>query len=132
VDLAAASSAADAVARQDARLRRVVLVVGWIFVVASLPKFLAYGWELRNFERFGLPVAPVWVTAAGVLELAGGALLVRGRLVVPVAIVLAAVMLVAIAVSGVAQGDVVPSLTVAPALLAALLFVIVQTVPRKA
>lgn len=101
-------------------------VVGVVFVVASLPKFLAYGWELDNFRRFGLPAAPVWVIAAGVLEFAGGVLLARRTLVVPCALILAVAMAVAIAVSGIAQGDVIPSLTVAPALLAALLWLLAQ------
>ena len=99
-------------------------------MLASLPKFLAYGWELDNFRRFGLPAAPAWVIAAGVLELVGGVLLVRGRLVAPVAAVLAVVMGVAIAVSGVAQGDVVPSLTLAPVLLVALLWLLARELPR--
>ena len=97
---------------------------GVVFVLASLPKFLAYGWELENFERFGLPAAPVWVIAAGVLELVGGALLLRGRLVAPVAVVLAVTMGVAIGVSGIAQGDVIPSLTLAPLLLLGLLYLL--------
>nr|WP_302182754.1 DoxX family membrane protein [Paraconexibacter antarcticus] len=99
-------------------------VVGVVFVLASLPKFLAYGWELDNFRRFGLPAAPVWVIAAGVLELAGGVLLARRTLIVPCALLLAVTMVVAVAVSGIAQGDVIPSLTVAPALLAALLWLL--------
>lgn len=112
--------------RADPRAARVARAVGAIFVIASLPKFLAYGWELDNFERFGLPAAPVWVIAAGVLELIGGVLLVRRERIVLAALVLAAVMVVAIAVSGVAQGDVIPSLTVAPALLASLVYLIVR------
>jgi uncharacterized membrane protein YphA (DoxX/SURF4 family) len=56
----------------------VAAVVGWVFVVASLPKFLAYGWELDHFRRFGLPQPEAWVIAAGVLELVGGGLLARG------------------------------------------------------
>ncbi|XAY05267.1 hypothetical protein DSM112329_02113 [Paraconexibacter sp. AEG42_29] len=64
--------------------------------------------------------------AAGVLELAGGVLLLRGRLVVPAALVLSIVMVVAIAVSGVKEGDVIPSLTVAPALLAALVVLLIR------
>jgi uncharacterized membrane protein YphA (DoxX/SURF4 family) len=112
--------------QDDTALRRVLLVVGWTFVVASLPKFLAYGWERDNFVRFGLPYAGAWVIAAGVLELVGGVLLLRRRLVVPVSVVLIVVMAVAIAVSGVKEGDVVPSLTVAPALLVALVFLVVR------
>ncbi len=95
-------------------------VVGGTFIVASLPKFLAYGWELEQFERFGLPEAGLWVIAAGVIELVGGVLLLKDRLVVPAALLLAITMLVAIAVSGVKEGDVVPSLTIAPLLLAGL------------
>jgi uncharacterized membrane protein YphA (DoxX/SURF4 family) len=110
--------------------RAVARVVGAVFVLASLPKFLAYGWELGNFRRFGLPYAPAWVIAAGVLELVGGVLLLRGRLVVPVAFVLSVVMGVAIGTSGIAQGDVVPSLTVAPALLLALLWLLAREAPR--
>ncbi len=111
-----------------ATARRVRLVVGWTFVAASLPKFVAYGWELDNFRRFGLPAPGVWVIAAGVLELGGGVLLVRQRLVVPAALILAAVMVVAITVSGVKEGDVIPSLTVAPALLAALAYLLARAV----
>ena len=58
------------------------------------------------------------------LELVGGVLLLRGRLVAPTAAVLGVVMVVAIAVSGIAQGDVVPSLTLAPLLLAGLLLLL--------
>ncbi len=107
-------------------------ITGLVFVLASLPKFLTYGWELDQFERFGLPAAPVWVIAAGVLELVGGVLLIRRRLVVPAAAVLAMVMVVAIAVSGIAEGDVVPSLTVAPVLLAALLYLLARAAAGRA
>lgn len=102
-------------------IRRVLAVA---FVIAGLPKFLAYGWELDAFERFGLPAAPVWVIAAGVIEIGGGILLLRNRLVAPAAAVLAATMAVAIGVSGVKEGDVIPSLTVAPVLLAGCLHLI--------
>lgn len=94
------------------------LLLGVAFVIGGLPKFLAYGWELDAFERFGLPAAPVWVIAAGVIEIVGGICLLRNRFVVPSAVLLAITMAVAIAVSGVKEGDVIPSLTVAPLLLA--------------
>ena len=100
--------------------RRVAVVTGAVFVVAALPKFAAFGWERDNFERFGLPAPAVWVIAAGVIELVGGLALLRGRYVVPASLLLAATMAVAIVASGVLQGDVIPSLTVAPALLVAL------------
>lgn len=101
------------------RRRTLAVALGVVFLIASLPKFLAYGWELDQFRRFGLPGPDeAWVIAAGVIELVGGALLIAGRAVRPAALVLAATMVVAIASSGVKEGDVVPSLTVAPLLLA--------------
>jgi uncharacterized membrane protein YphA (DoxX/SURF4 family) len=116
----------------DGTARRVALVVGVVFVLASTPKFLAYGWEVDNFRRFGLPLPGPMVLLAGVLELAGGALLIAGRLVGPVCVVLTAVMVVAIATSGVHAGDVVPSLTVAPVLVAAMVWLLARGSARPA
>lgn len=93
-------------------------------MIAGLPKFLAFNWELDAFERFGLPVAEVWVIAAGIIEIGGGVLLLRDRWVAPVALLLAVTMAVAIGVSGVKEGDVVPSLTVAPLLLAGCVYLL--------
>ncbi len=101
-------------------------MAGAIFVVAGLAKFVAYGWELDAFKRFGLPAPEGFVIAAGVLETVGGLLLIRRRFVVPVALVLAATMAVAVAVSGFGAGDVIPSLTLAPALLVAMVFLLVR------
>lgn len=102
------------------------VLTGIAFVIAGLPKFAAYNWELDAFERFGLPFAPAWVIAAGVIEIAGGILLLRDRLIVPTAVLLAITMAVAIGVSGVKEGDVIPSLTVAPVLLAACVYLIAE------
>lgn len=113
--------------RASARASRVARIAGGVFVPAGLVKFAAYGWELDNFRRFELPVPAAWVIAAGLLETVGGVLLLRRTAVVPAAAVLAVTMLVAIGVSGVAQGDVVPSLTIAPALLAALAYLLVRS-----
>jgi uncharacterized membrane protein YphA (DoxX/SURF4 family) len=112
--------------------RRVSVVAGVVFVIASLPKFFAFGWELDAFRRFGLPAAEVWVIAAGVIELAGGALLIAGRHVRPAALVLGATMAVAVVVSGILEGDVIPSLTLAPALLAACVFLALRGTTRAA
>ena len=106
--------------------RRVALIAGVIFVIASLPKFFAFGWELDAFRRFGLPAPEAWVIAAGIIELAGGALLIAGRHVRPAALVLAATMAVAVVASGILEGDVIPSLTLAPALLAACLWLVLR------
>lgn len=125
------AEAGDLAIRSDARATLVARVVGAIFVVAGLVKFAAYGWELDNFRRFGLPIAPAWVLAAGVIEVAGGALLIGRQAVSATAALLAITMLVAIGVSGIAQGDVVPSLTLAPALLVGLLFLLLRARARR-
>lgn len=104
-------------------------LLGVAFVIAGLPKFVAFGWELDAFERFGLPLAEAWVIAAGVIEIAGGILLLLDRLVVPACVVLAITMCVAIGVSGIKEGDVIPSLTVAPLLLAGCVYLIARGAP---
>ena len=90
--------------------RRIAVVTGVIFVIAGLPKFVAFRWEVDNFLRFGLPAPAVWVGAASVL--------------------LAMTMAVAIGVSGIRNGDVLPSLTLAPALLIACIYLAVEATPR--
>ena len=116
----------DAAVDGDPAARRVAIVAGVVFVVASLPKFLLFGFELEQFERFGLPFPAAMVILAGAVELVGGVALVRRRGVLPATAALTVTMGVAIVSSGVLQGDVVPSLTVAPVLLAALVFVAVR------
>ncbi|MGI8920411.1 MAG: DoxX family membrane protein [Solirubrobacteraceae bacterium] len=110
------SRAADAVAR----------VSGAIFIVGGLVKFVLHGWELDAFRRFGLPAPEVLVIVIGALETAGGVLLLRRSLVAPVALALAVIMAVAVAVSGVGHGDVIPSLTLAPALLVAMIYLLAR------
>ena len=60
------------------------------------------------------------------VELGGGLALVAGRWVTGAALLLAATMAVAFVSSGVLQGDVIPSLTLAPALLVACLYLLVR------
>ncbi len=60
------------------------------------------------------------------LEIAGGVLLALRLLVAPVAALLAVTMAVAIGASGIGHGDVIPSLTLAPMLLVALIFLLVR------
>lgn len=110
----------------DANANRVSVITGVVFVLAGLPKLLAFHWELAIFIDLGLPRPELWVIAAGLIEIAGGALLVSRRAVTPAAVVLGGTMAVAIAVSGIGHGDVVPSLTLAPALLAACLYLVVN------
>lgn len=103
-----------------------------IFVIASVPKFFFFGFELEQFERFGLPFPEVLVLLTGVVELAGGVALVCRQLVAPALLMLVPTMLVAIVSSGMLQGDVIPSLTVAPALLVALVALVLRLDPRGA
>ena len=116
----------DRALRGDPVAGRVAIVVGVIFVPAGLVKFVFHSWELHNFQAFGLPSPGALEILAGVLETGGGVLLLRRVCVVPVALLLAATMVVAIAYSGIGHGDVVPSLTLAPALLAGLVFLLLR------
>jgi putative oxidoreductase len=100
------------------------LLAGLAFVIAGIPKFAANAWEVRAFDSFGLPWPHAFVILIGVVEIAGGVLLLCDRLTRPTALLLAAVMVGAIVFSGIGHGDVIPSLTVAPLLLAAMLFLL--------
>ena len=116
---------------RDARdLSAVAIASGAIFVIAGLVKFIFHHWELNAFRDFGLPWPAVLEIFAGVLETVGGALLVAHRLIVPVACLLAVTMIVAVVSSGILHGDVIPSLTLAPALLLAMLYLLVRTAGR--
>jgi uncharacterized membrane protein YphA (DoxX/SURF4 family) len=110
--------------RRDPAATRVAILTGVVFIPAGLVKFAFHHWELHAFEEFGLPWPFALELLAGVLETVGGVLLIARRHVVPISALLCATMLVAIGASGVGHGDVIPSLTLAPALLLALLFVL--------
>jgi uncharacterized membrane protein YphA (DoxX/SURF4 family) len=112
--------------RASRHLARVALITGVIFVFAGLVKFVFHHWELHAFRSFGLPWPSALEIFAGVLETAGGVLLVARRFIVPVAALLAVTMIVAIASSGIGHGDVIPSLTLAPALLLATLYLLAR------
>ena len=114
---------------RDRRVARVAVVSGVIFVFAGLVKFVFHHWELHAFQSFGLPWPSALEILAGVLETVGGVLLVLRRWVAPVAGLLALTMVVAIAASGVGHGDVIPSLTLAPALLIAMLYLLSSARP---
>jgi uncharacterized membrane protein YphA (DoxX/SURF4 family) len=116
----------DAAVRRDRVAAGVAIVTGVIFVFAGLVKFVFHAWELRAFRSFGLPWPAGLELFAGVLETAGGVLLMMRRMVAPVALLLSATMVVAVAASGVGHGDVIPSLTLAPALLVAMIFLLAR------
>lgn len=116
----------DAALRANRATTRLAVALGLIFVVAGLAKFVLHGWELAAFRRFEMPVPEVSVLVIGALEVLGGVLLTARRAVAPVALLEAAIMVGAIAVSGIGAGDVIPSLTLAPALLVALLVLLAR------
>ncbi|MHB8692270.1 MAG: DoxX family protein [Solirubrobacteraceae bacterium] len=118
--------AADRIIYRDRTASRVAVIAGAVFILAGLVKFVFHSWELHAFRTFGLPWPSALEILAGLVETAGGALLALRLFVVPVALVLGTTMIVAIWTSGVGHGDVIPSLTLAPALLAAMAFLVAR------
>jgi uncharacterized membrane protein YphA (DoxX/SURF4 family) len=93
-----------------------------VFLGFGLAKFVNHGTEVDSFRDYDLPSPDAFVYAIGAIEVIGGALLLLGiglRFAVPV---LAADMVGAIVVSGIAKGEPI-SLTLAPALLIILVLV---------
>ncbi len=125
------------IAEPDAEIRRgpaptrVAVITGVIFVFAGLVKFVFHHWELNAFRSFDLPWPSALEILAGVLEMIGGILLALRRWVIPTAAVLALTMVVAILASGIGHGDVIPSLTLAPALLIAMLYLLAAGRPAR-
>jgi uncharacterized membrane protein YphA (DoxX/SURF4 family) len=119
--------APDRVVQRDRTLTQVAIATGVIFFFAGLVKFVFHHWELNAFRSFGLPFPSALEIFAGVLEMAGGVLLVLRRWIVPTAVLLGVTMIVAIISSGIGHGDVIPSLTLAPALLVAMLYLLIRT-----
>ncbi|MDQ6607238.1 MAG: DoxX family protein [Actinomycetota bacterium] len=102
------------------------VTAGVIFFFAGLVKFIFHHWELHAFRTFGLPWPSALEIVAGVVEMAGGVLLVLRRWVAPTALVLAVTMVVAIGASGIGHGDLIPSLTLAPVLLVAMVYLLAR------
>ena len=99
------------------------VAAGVVFVIFGVGKFSQHATEVDSFRTYGLPSPDAFVYAIGVLEIGGGLLLVAGLLTRLAALALAGDMAGAIAVSGIGQGEAI-SLTLAPALLVAMLFLI--------
>jgi uncharacterized membrane protein YphA (DoxX/SURF4 family) len=112
-----------------------VITIRWaaaiVFILFGAGKFVSHATEVASFRLYGLPAPDAFVYAVGVVELAGGLLLASGRLLRPAALVLAGDMVGAIIVSGIGRGEDV-SLTLAPALLAAMIFLIAVSRPASA
>jgi putative oxidoreductase len=107
--------------------RVVRLLAGVVFAISGTPKFFAHGWEAGHFRTYGLPLPDAFVYLIGTIEILGGIALIADFAVRPVALLLGAVMVGAIVTSGIGQGEWIPSLTVAPALLIACVYLLWAT-----
>jgi uncharacterized membrane protein YphA (DoxX/SURF4 family) len=99
------------------------LLTAAVFLSFGVGKFVAYDAEVRSFRGYGLPWPEAVVPALGALELGGGTALALGVGVRLVAVPLAGSMLGAIVTSGIQHGETI-SLTLAPAMLAGMLFLL--------
>jgi putative oxidoreductase len=99
------------------------VVTGVLFVLFSLGKFVDHAKESADFAHYGIPAPEVATYFVGALELLGGLLLIVGLLTRPVALLLAANLVGAIATAGRVDGGSF-HLGVAPTMLAAMLFLL--------
>jgi uncharacterized membrane protein YphA (DoxX/SURF4 family) len=113
--------------RSGSCLRRLAIATrlasALVFLVFGVGKFANHASELASFQSYGLPAPDAFVYAVGAVEVAGGALLALGLVVRPAALALASDMIGAIVVSGIGRAETV-SLTLAPVLLLAMIFLL--------
>ncbi len=96
---------------------------GLIFLGFGVGKFLNHGAEVDSFETYGLPSPDAFVYLIGVIEVVGGLMLLFDRAIRVAAVVLAGDMVGAIVVSGFGEWELI-SLTLAPALLVGMLYLL--------
>ena len=89
----------------------------------SAGKFANHAAELASFRHYPLPAPDAFVYLVGGIEIGGGLLLIMGLLTRPAALALAAGMIGAIVISGLARWELI-SLTLAPLLLVAMISLI--------
>ena len=111
-----ARPAAPSSSSRDKLQRIASRIAGLVFLGFGVAKFANHDVEVDSFRTYGLPFPDAFVYLVGTIELVGGAALLTGIGVRLAAPVLAADMVGAIAVSGVAKGEWI-SLTLAPVLL---------------
>jgi putative oxidoreductase len=99
------------------------LSAGFVFVVFGVGKFTSHASEVASFHTYGLPLPDAFVYAIGLIEILGGVILIAGLATRIASLVLAGDMVGAIVVSGVVRGELI-SLTLAPAQLLAMLFLL--------
>ena len=102
-----------------------------VFVVFGAGKFVNHASELASFRQYALPAPDAFVYLIGAVEIVGGLLLASGLLVRLAALMLAGDMVGAIVVSGIGRGEDI-SLTLAPLLLVAMIFLIRIGPPDRA
>jgi uncharacterized membrane protein YphA (DoxX/SURF4 family) len=101
------------------------VVPGVVFLVFGADEFVNHSRNVRSFALYGLPSPSAFSYAIGTLEIVGALALLSGIALLAVAVALAGDMVGAIVVSGIALGELV-SLTLAPAMLAAMLVLIAR------
>lgn len=111
---------AGAIARSLVRLAS-----GAVFISFGVGKFTSHTSEVASFRGYGLPSPDAFVYLIGVVEILGGLLLLCWLAARLANLVLAADMVGAIIVSGIAHGETI-SLTLAPTMLLATLYMIWQ------
>lgn len=99
------------------------LVPAGVFSVFGADEFVNHARDVRSFALYGLPHPSAFSYAIGSLEIVGALALLSGIALLPAAVVLAGDMVGAVVVSGIALGELV-SLTLAPAMLIAMLTLI--------
>jgi putative oxidoreductase len=106
---------------------RLLAAVRWlaaiIFLSFGITKFTDHAAEVASFRNYPLPAPEFFVYLVGVAETGCAILLALGLLTRLAALALAGDMIGAIAVSGLAQGELI-SLTLAPLLLIAMIVLI--------
>ena len=107
------------------------LAPGAVFLVFGADEFVNHARNVRSFALYGLPDPSAFSYAIGSLEILGALALLSGTLLLPAAVALAGDMVGAIVVSGIALGELV-SLTLAPAMLAAMLVLIARELSGRA
>jgi uncharacterized membrane protein YphA (DoxX/SURF4 family) len=101
------------------------VVPAGVFLLFGGDEFVNHARNARSFALYGLPDPSAFSYAIGSLEIVGALALLSGIALLPVALALAGDMVGAIVVSGIALGELV-SLTLAPAMLAAMLLLIAR------
>jgi putative oxidoreductase len=99
------------------------IAAGVVFVLFAIPKFAFHDMELAEFVRYGFPASSTVIYLVGVLETAGGLMLVLGLATRLAAAGLAVNMAGAVATAGVRVGGPI-HLGLAPTLLFAMLYLL--------